>query len=93
MFTSSSAGLWGLRLRIKRLNLWLLLPLYILTDLLASLSDLCEVILPRLGLPNYAGALHELVAALTDMPPHMPLVDIHVDEVDITCKRIEWRGR
>lgn len=81
-----------LRIRAGRVNLWLPLPAYVLTDLVQSLEDLCEVILPRFGLPNYARSLHDLLRALIDMPENTPLIEVYSDEADVVIKRIERGG-
>lgn len=84
--------MWWLKLRIHHFALSVPLPVYVLRGLLVSLADLCEVILPRFGQPNYAAALYELFVSLADMPKGQPLVAVRTEDVCIQCKRL-GRGR
>lgn len=88
----NEGGLWRLRIRTRKVNLLLPLPLYVLDDLLESLEDLGQVILPRLGMPNYVLALREAIMALADIPPDCPLVAIQTGEFAFECRRIGWGG-
>lgn len=88
----SNWQLWTLRLRVSNINLWLPVPVFVLTELLASWSDLCEVILPRLGYPNYAGMLYALVMTLTDFPPGESMLDISTGDVHLRLRRVGREG-
>lgn len=72
-------------------------PVYVLTDLLESMEDLCEVILPRLHLPNYAAVLRAFITALLEMPMDGPLFAVRTAEVEIDCGRFggggDWHDR
>lgn len=92
VYTFSNFGLWQIFLRTKGLRLYLPAPTYVLMDLLVSIEDLCEVILPRIGKPNYARLLREVFGALLDVPANLPLIDIRTDDVDIILKRVQWGG-
>lgn len=88
----SEAGLWSLRIWAGGVRLWLPLPMYVMDDLLRAWEDLCEIILPRFGQPNWAAALRTLVESLIDLPDGMPLLDVKAGEVHISCKRVHWGG-
>lgn len=84
--------IWKLYIRAGQMNLWLPLPLFVLTDLLVSLEDLCEVVLPRFGLPNYAAALRDFVQSLVELPWDTPLVDVKAKDAHIELRRINLGG-
>lgn len=86
------SNIWVVHIRTGHINLWIPFPMFVLRDLLLSLDDLCEVILPRFGLPNYAAIIGELLYALTDMPPGMPLVDVQTEEADVLIRPMERRA-
>ncbi len=59
-------GLWLGRIRLKEGGrcLCMPVPVYVLGDLLESAEDICALILPCLGLPNWAALLREMLCAL-----------------------------
>lgn len=89
----TKSGVWVVRIRADHFHLTIPLPLYVLTDLLESMEDLCEVILPRFGLPNYAALLRQALKAIGEVPLGGPLVDVQTEDADVTIRRIEWEGR
>ena len=91
MSTSGKGGLWMVKIHVEKMRLWIPIPAFVLLDLLESIADLCEVILPRFGQPNYGAAAYALVASLVDMDGDEPLVDIQMEDVSIYCKRMVWR--
>lgn len=84
--------MWWIKIRAKGFRFAVPLPAYVLSDLLLSLADLGEVILPRLGKPNYLAAAYALFQSLKHMPTDMPLVAIDTEDVYIHCKRLGWGG-
>lgn len=84
-----SKSIWRLSLHTESITLWLPLPLFVLTDLLRAAEDLCEVILPRLGLPNYAAQLREVLQAIAAALGDEPLVEIQTRQAHISCRRIQ----
>lgn len=87
MYTWNSGGLWLVRIGAPGFRIRLPLPLYVLTDLLRSWEGLCALILPRLGLPNYAALLGELVAGLSALKPGEALADIQAEGVTVSLRR------
>ncbi len=88
----SNLPLLRVRVRSGGFRLWLPVPLWVLDDTLASAEDLCEIVLPRLGLPNYATAARTLLRALED-PDGEPLVDVSAGDVDVrvSCGPAPWQ--
>lgn len=86
----SNGALWSVRVKAGGIRLILPLPVYVLADLLQAWEDLCEVILPRFGLPNYAALLRELMGELTDVPPGLPLLDVRAKDTAVAVRRVEW---
>ena len=60
----SRGGLWLVRVRAGKVRLCLPFPLYVLVGVCDAAEDLCALLLPRLGLPNYARLGRELLCAL-----------------------------
>jgi len=87
---SNRGGVWGVRLRVGKVRLWLPVPVYVFEDLFGSIEDICAVLLPPLHLPNYAAMLRELLASM-GMGMDEPLVDIQADGVSICVKKIGGR--
>lgn len=87
MCSWNRTGIWLLHIRSGRTRLCLPLPLYVLTDALFSLRDLCALILPRFGLPNYAAVLYEALMAIGEMR-EAPLMDIETNGVRVYAKRV-----
>lgn len=77
-----------MRIHADSVHLTVPVPLYVLSDLFVAWEDLCEVILPRFGLPNYAQALHTFVASLIDLPVDTPLVEVRDGETEVIVKRV-----
>lgn len=88
MCTWSSGGLWIIRVRGGRVRLSLPFPMYVLTDLLESADDLCEVILPRLGITNPIRAAEEFIEAIITTDPEQPLLRIQANGWYVECGRI-----
>lgn len=81
-------SLWLLRIRAGNFRLLLPVPMHVLSSLLLSLDDLCEVILPRAGQPNYVHTVRRVLQETFSLPADMPLVSVRTDNVDIDCRKI-----
>ncbi len=88
----NNGGVWRLHIRVDKLHIILPVPLYVLTDLLDSMEDICELILPRFGHPNYAVLLRDLIAEL-NAGQDAPLVDITTGDARVLITPIRWKGR
>lgn len=80
----SKISLWQVSFHMGRVRVWLPLPLYVFIDALESARDLCELILPRFGLPNYAGLIVGALRALTEGT----LVHVETSDVNIKIGRL-----
>lgn len=60
----AKGGIWRISVWGERVNLSLPMPMYVFADIIDSMADLCAVVLPWFGLPNYAVLLGELFEAL-----------------------------
>lgn len=87
----NKGGLWIVRIRHEKIRLAVPLPLYVLADALESAADLCALILPRVGLPNYPAELLQLVRGLGESNAGEPLADIESDGVRVTVRRLGER--